>query len=259
MARLTHTILAAAFTGALSVSAAAAGQPQALGLVATADPVPMQCAAGTCRAVLSSFCLQQDHRSPSPADAYRMAAPDTVRLVGHDPAGRRIDLPTTSLQFRPAPEYTSIEVSLTEAALGVVTFTKLTVQVSENASLVPIGAVEDSALSKAVGADRAIARRFFEGTDTRRKAVDLANRLINRLPRKGPLAPADRRTVWDQVLADGAKKHRAATTWMSEVYRNCSKAADMSLRHTMRRCLSNWHHRSLSKTNKTFWASLAGV
>ena len=120
MARLTHTILAAAFTGALSVSAAAAGQPQALGLVATADPVPMQCAAGTCRAVLSSFCLQQDHRSPSPADAYRMAAPDTVRLVGHDPAGRRIDLPTTSLQFRPAPEYTSIEVSFPEAALGVV-------------------------------------------------------------------------------------------------------------------------------------------
>ncbi|MEC8135555.1 MAG: hypothetical protein VX107_05315 [Pseudomonadota bacterium] len=87
MARLTHTILAAAFTGALSVSAAAAGQPQALGLVASADPVPMRCEAGTCRAVLSSVCLHQDHRSPSAADAYRMARPDTVRLVGNDAAG----------------------------------------------------------------------------------------------------------------------------------------------------------------------------
>ena len=55
MARLTHTILAAAFTGALSMSAAAAGQPQALGLLAAADPVPMRCEVGTCRAVLFFF------------------------------------------------------------------------------------------------------------------------------------------------------------------------------------------------------------
>lgn len=220
MARLTHTILAAAFTGALSMSAAAAGQPQALGLLAAADTVPMRCEVGTCRAVLSSFCLQQDHRSPSAADAYRMVRADTVWLVGHDAASRRIDLPTTSLQFRPAPEYTTIEVLFLEAAFGVVTFTKLTVHLSENASLVLIGAVEDSALSKAADADRVMARGFFEGVDTRRKAVDLANCLINRLPRKVRLEPADRRTVWDQVLAVGAKKRRAATTWMSEVYRN---------------------------------------
>ncbi|MEC9183399.1 MAG: hypothetical protein VX930_03915, partial [Pseudomonadota bacterium] len=127
MARLTHTILAAAFTGASSVSAAAVGQPQALGLIAAADPVPIRCEAGTCRAVLSPFCLQQDYRSPSAADAYRMARPDTVRLVGHDAAGRRNDLPTTSLQFRPAPEYTTIEVLFPEAAFGVVTFSKLAV------------------------------------------------------------------------------------------------------------------------------------
>ena len=168
-----------------------------------------------------------------------MARPDTVRLVGHDAAGRRIDLPTTSLQFRPAPEYTTIEVLFPEAAFGVVTLKKLTVHLSENASLVPIGAVKDSALSKAVDADRVMARRFFEGADTRRKAVDLANRLINRLPRKVRLEPADRRTVWNQVLAVGAKKHCAATLWMGEVDRNCSKAADMPLRHTMRHCLSN--------------------
>ena len=63
-------------------------------------------------------------------------------------------------------------------------------------------------------------RGFFEGADTRRKAVDLANCLINRLPWKVRLEPADRRTVWDQVLVVGAKKHRAATIWMSEIYRN---------------------------------------
>ncbi|MEC8171847.1 MAG: hypothetical protein VX090_00560 [Pseudomonadota bacterium] len=231
MARWTHTILAAAFTGALSMSAAVAGQPQALGLLAAAHPVPMRCEVGTCRAVLSSFCLQQDHRLPSAADAYRMVRPDTVWLVGQDAASRRIDLPTTSLQFRPAPEYTTIEVLFPEAAFGVVTLKKLTVHLSENASLVPIGAVKDSALSKAVDADRMMARRFFEGADTRRKAADLADRLINRLPWEFRLEPADRRTVWDQVLAVGAKKHRAATTWMIEVYWNCSKVAEILAPH----------------------------
>ncbi|MEC7574721.1 MAG: hypothetical protein VX973_07505, partial [Pseudomonadota bacterium] len=162
MARWTHTILAAAFTGALSVSAAVAGQPQALGLFAAAYPVPMRCEVGTCRAVLSSFCLQQDHRSPSAADAYRMVRPDTVWLVGHDAASRRIDLPTTASQFRTAPEYTTIELLFLEAAFGIVTFTKLTVHLSENASLVLIGAVEDTALSKAADADRVMARGFFE-------------------------------------------------------------------------------------------------
>ena len=135
-----------------------------------------------------------------------MVRPDTVWLVGHDAASRRIDLPTTSLQFRPAPEYTTIEVLFPEAAFGVVTFSKLAVHLSENASLLPIGAVEDTALSKAVDADRMMARRFFEGADTRRKAADLADRLINRLPWEFRLEPADRRTVWDQVLAVGANE-----------------------------------------------------
>ena len=51
-----------------------------------------------------------------------------------------------------------------------------------------------------------MARRFFEGADTRRKAADLADRLINRLPWEFRLEPADRRTVWDQVLAVGANE-----------------------------------------------------
>ena len=72
-------------------------------------------------AVLSSFCLQQDHRSPSAADAYRMVRPDTVGLLAmtRQPTDRSADTP---LQFRPAPEYTTIEVLFLEACSGVVTY-----------------------------------------------------------------------------------------------------------------------------------------
>ena len=198
MARLTHTILAAAFTGALSMSAAAAGQPQALGLLAAADPVPMRCEVGTCRTVLSSFCLQQDHRSPSAADAYRMVRPDTVWLVGHDAASRRIDLPTTSLQFRPAPNTPRLRCCSLKPRLCV-TYTKLTVGLSENVTRPywrgrRLSTIESRRCGQGDGA------RVLRRVDTRRKAVDLAKCLINRLPRKVCLEPADRRTVWDQVL-----------------------------------------------------------
>jgi len=259
MMRLVKSIVAASFMGLISVPAASAELPQALGLVATATPIPMRCEGGVCRATLSAFCLQQDHRSPSPADEYRAVGAGTVRLAGRSVEGKEIELSALPLRFRAAPEYTAIEISFPEAALGPVQLTEVTVQVPAGASLVPVDAPKSAALANAVGPHREAAKQFFESSDTRGKSVDLANRLINQLPRTGRLAPADRQTVWEKVVQGGAKKDRAATEWMAEVYRNCSKAADASQRHTLRRCLSAWHHQSLSKTNKAFWAALAGV
>ena len=127
MARLTHTILAAAFTGALSVSSGCRWTTSgAWSLSRSADPVPMR--GGTYRAVLSSFCLQQDHRLPSAADAYLDGPrrPDTVRLVGHD-AARATRLIADDLFAVPSSAGIPRLVLFPEAAFGVVTFTKLTV------------------------------------------------------------------------------------------------------------------------------------
>ena len=38
--------------------------PQALGLVATAEPAPMQCRDGLCTAYISAFCLEEHRKSP---------------------------------------------------------------------------------------------------------------------------------------------------------------------------------------------------
>ena len=47
--------------------------PQSLGLVTTAQPVPMICGDGGCVAQLSSFCLQKERKPPSYHTPYRVA------------------------------------------------------------------------------------------------------------------------------------------------------------------------------------------
>lgn len=131
--------------------------------------------------------------------------------------------------------------------------------VAPNASLVPIGVEESDAMAVATGAHRRIAAEFFDNGDKRAKAVRLAARLMNALPRGGRLDPGQRQTVWRDAAGTSAQSNGSAREWIGEVYRNCAKAADASPRHTLRRCLADWHHQSLSKTNRSFWSALAGV
>ena len=76
---------------------AASAAPQALGLVATQEAMPLQCDDGVCVAFLSSFCLEEERNPPesrtaySPAEGSNIAFPHSVqvqrfvhhRFVGH--------------------------------------------------------------------------------------------------------------------------------------------------------------------------------
>lgn len=259
MTKLLTSLLFLGFAAAIASPAAAAKWPQALGLVATAMPVPMQCQDGRCDAVLSAFCLQQKRRSPSPADLYAPTRADHVRLAIHTADGRMIPLDGARAEFRPDPEYTSVRISISANVLSGLAGAEIRVSVASHASLVPVGADETDALRAATGPHRQIAAGFFENGDTRTNAVDLANRLLNALPRNGRLASAQRQSVWRRTVRAAGDVDPQARQWIGELYRNCGKAADMSERHTLRRCLGAWHHRSLSGTNKTFWSALPGV
>ena len=64
--------------GSLSAQAA----PQVLGLVATAEPVQMQCVRGTCSADLTTVCLQQRRASPAKGQRYLIHDADAMTAVG---------------------------------------------------------------------------------------------------------------------------------------------------------------------------------
>lgn len=256
--------LSAALFTAISGPAFSADRPQALGLVATLNPIPMTCAEKACEVVLSSFCLQQKRRSPSPADAYEATQSGMIKFTARTADGRMIMLSGIAAEIRPDPEYTSVRVIIEKPDLAAFGHAAIHVTVTPKATLVPVGGVptdnaQDQALEAATGPHREIAAEFFETNGERAHAVDLANRLLNHLPRTGRLDPARRQSVWHATNGAEAKTNGSARQWVGEVYRNCAKAADASPRETLRRCLAAWHHRSLAKTNRAFWAALPGV
>ncbi len=59
MLKLTKALLSGGVFLATASTAAAGDPPQALGLVATAEPVPFHCDGAECSVNLSALCLQQ--------------------------------------------------------------------------------------------------------------------------------------------------------------------------------------------------------
>lgn len=257
MTKTAVSIFIATF-GALWVGLALAIEPpQALGLVAAAEPVPMTCENGRCDTVVSAFCLQQHHRSPFPTDLYREAKKGDVRVVARTHTGVEILLPSEMLEFRPDPEYTAVRVSFTTSGAVDIDPASVHLTIAPNTSLVPIGIASDTALETAISTHRRVATQFFENGDDRGKAVRLVNRLINELPRTARAETDIRNAALRR--ANQTERDPAIRRWVRQLYHNCGKSAETSRRFTVRRCLVDWHHRSMSTTNKSFWAALAGV
>jgi len=161
------------------------------------------------------------------------------------------------LTFRPDPEYTSVRVSIPRAAVATLDIGTLRLTAGKRASLLPVEAPANVGLDAAIGSHRDIAARFFENSDSRTKAVHMVNRLMNELSRTSPANQTERQSAWKK--AGNAQPDAEVKQWIGKLYRNCGKAADASPYLSVRQCLADWHHRSLSNTNKSFWAAPAGV
>jgi hypothetical protein len=257
MLKLTKSLLFVGVFLATTSAATAGDPPQALGLVATAEPIPIHCEGAECSVNLSAFCLQQKRRSPAPSDLYRQATAGAVQVSARTLGGAQVILDEKDLTFRPDPEYTSVRVSIPRAAVTTLDIKTLRLTVGRRASLLPIEAPASAGLDAAIGPHREIAARFFEKSDSRAKAVHMVNRLINELPRTSASNPSQRHSAWEK--ASNAQPNGDERQWVDELYRNCGKAADASPYLSVRQCLADWHHRSLSNTNKSFWSALAGV
>jgi len=109
------TVVLFAFLAALPTQATE--PPQALGLVATTDPVPLTCSTYECEIVVSAFCLQQDRRSPSPDDLYRPVRDDMIRFLLGEKGGTSTALDVPPMSIRPDPEYTSVRFVIRRPAV----------------------------------------------------------------------------------------------------------------------------------------------
>ena len=241
--------------------------PQALGLVATTQPAPMQCEDGLCTAYLSAFCLEEHRKSPQARTAYRLADKTEVTLLVETAAGDTLRLPGRDwLGFKTRTLFTGVEASVDQARIAKLNPVKLSIEVGLLASMLPVVATGDKTahsaeeIAMATGPYRQVAERYFEGDVEMAAAVSLTANIINSLPKTGSVSEERRiQTMIDAFATletiEAGERTRAV---VGGIMRSCERHAYYGV-DTMRQCLELKHSGLQADSNRTFWGSLGGV
>src|SRR5260221_3562624 len=116
---LRHLVALVGLALASAFAFAAHAAPQALGLVASSEPLPLICEGGECQVHLSAFCLQEAREIPPLGTSYRLVAPRSVKLLLTTAAGREVEAPAAGTgNLTNYPALTAIRASVAYPALA---------------------------------------------------------------------------------------------------------------------------------------------
>jgi hypothetical protein len=245
--------LASAVIQVMYVSASWAA-PQIMGLVATAEPVPMQCGNGRCTALLSAFCLQEARLPPDLGTAYRPGGTDHVAVRMRMADGATVTANAAGLvEFSSQYGFTAVEASLPLERLGGEAPVSVTLEVKPRAALLPVTEPNDPdpqtvrEIETATGPWRLAAEPVMEGSREAAIATREIMRLVNSLPTAGS----------EQVNLEGeiAPESSAMT---QQVVRACDRSVRQSVGYSLRTCLEERHELLQIGNTREFWRSLTG-
>lgn len=258
--RTRLALMAAALIGLPAANALAA--PQLLGVVATAEPIPMQCEAGRCTVELSSFCLEEERSMPVDGDAYTALDPDKLTLWVTSADGTTRSLAAAPyVSIASERNFVAVSVSLpseTAQRLGAV---KLAIAVAPELTLAPVPVAGDprpitaDEIAKARATLRPTATRFFESGATRNRVAQVMNRLINSLPAERDNDPAVRAQAWRSVTGRGLQEAASdpVLAEAAQIYEYCQTDLPTIWPRGLRRCLESSHDSVMTGINADFW------
>ncbi|NKB54994.1 MAG: hypothetical protein GKS00_01520 [Alphaproteobacteria bacterium] len=243
--------------------------PQALGLVATGEAMPLKCDGDSCVVFLSSFCLEEERNPPSSRTAYTPAQDSEITLVVETRDGRTLRLPGRDyFSFRTRLDFTSILARVPMTRLADLSPVRVGIHVGTLASLVPVpvpGDVElhsPDELAVATGAYRKVGQGFFDKAGAKAETVAMVTRMINGLPQQGRLAKSDRELAYSSTVgsAVGKTARAGARSRFSRIVQSCEMILESTAeRYNMRDCLQYRHEVIQTETNRAFWKALGGV
>lgn len=275
MRRALLTSAARALGPALSVAlgvvlagGAAAGEPQILGVIATAEPVPMTCDDNGCMAELSAFCLQRHKAVPFPRTAYVPApgSEDGFAFVATDAAGARVPYAVGGgLTFLSERGNRAVTLHVDRSRLAAAGLTDPVVGVGTRVSLLPQSLAEQlddpgvaAEVALVTGPLRAVAQHHVDRGGPAIEAAHLINRRINRsvdvrsdeaAPTGTPSGAArDGGVSTDDGTANGVALARAAVA-------RCTDLPGGGF-ITFRQCLSAQHDMLIDPLNRAYWRAV---
>ena len=202
-------ILAAALPLTLAPLFGAQAAPQVLVLVATAQPVELNCANGQCSAEFTSLCLQEHRAQPAKGTPYAAFDTAAVQVIGERHDGSTVMLPATpDLAFAAERGHTAVKVSVPVSWLRDRDLAAVHVKMDDLVTLVPVAVADDPApltdgdIELAAGPLTRTAAFVLDGRAAEVDAARLTAAAINALPARGSrLTAADRAALWDTVVA----------------------------------------------------------
>lgn len=262
--RGTSTLFAALTAVALFLPAGPAGAaPQSLGLVTTAEPVPMRCGADGCVALLSSFCLQRDRKSPDYGTAYLVAGGAGLSLHLVDAAGGRRTVPADGLvQLVSTRGNTGIEARVSAADLAALGASAVAVEVGPLVTLLPeaepgdadpIGAAEAAV---AAGPARLLAAAIFDAPAALGESLNILDRAINAMAPQTRLADEARRDLWTGIAGVPLDTAGGKVAPAAGVFVACLDDLRRGMVFGLRNCLEGRRDELLIRANTELWNAL---
>jgi len=243
---------------------AALAAPQGLGLVATAEPVPMICDGDGCVAQLSSFCLQGNRHSPNYQTPYYVDGGTGLWLHLTDAdGGRRTVFAEKLVRFVSTRGYTAIEARISPgdvAALGAVEYS---LEVGKLVTLFPEAVpgdpnpitAEEKAFAK--GEARRFAASIFDSARGLGDTISIIDRSINSLTTTARLSEQERRDLWERVAgAPLDAEPDARTQGAAAMFKGCFVDLRRKIVFGLRNCLEGRRDEALIRANVDLWNGL---
>jgi hypothetical protein len=238
--------------------------PQSLGLVATAQPVPMICGDDGCVAQLSSFCLQRDRKSPNFRTPYYVAGGAGLRLHLTDADGGHRTVPAEGLaRLVSARGYTAIEARVSAGDMAALGAVEISVEVGNLVTLFPAPVPDDPNPITAAeevfvkGRARRLAADIFDSPGGLGDTIGILDRSINSVTNLSRLSDEERRELWSRVA--GAPLEAQAdirTRGAAGVFSACLDDLRRKMIFGLRNCLEGRRDELLIDANRRYWKGL---
>jgi hypothetical protein len=244
-----------AFAAFVPFNAGAA--PQILGLIATAEPVPLTCEDGVCQAEFSSVCLQRDRDMPKDGTVYNLTG-DQVTLVitGKDGSIRRIPA-ANWVDVRSAETYTAVIIAIPRDFVGP-DAERIAISVDRMAAAVPVAEAGDpnplteDETALVTGPKLKIAERTISQKPRQTASARITMRMIN-AAEKNPSRFVD--DLWREAAVGEAANSKGAIR-AAGIVRMCRLMEAAGHAPVLRDCLFGHHHGTMLDLTSQVWNRL---
>ena len=241
-------------------SGPAKAAPQILGLVASAEPLPMKCENGLCATEASVFCLQKWRMSPTAGTSYHPAGGEGVQLIALTDDGNTIVVPDPELQIKALRGHSAVQIGVDVEWLYARKYQSVSLKIGHKVSLIPEAWAGDPRpltqkdIETALGTLRDMGHKLVDTAGKNVAAAQLLAHVGGKLPRLGRAHDDIRNAAWKTGLKGVSDINAKVLAKAKKKFDRCHDVT-FGGATSLRQCLGAQHDILMGKLNARYWGA----